>query len=190
MDKHSLQLLLAQGVSVERIAVRFGKDPSTISYWLAKYGLTSPYASKHAAKGVLERQQLEECVQSGMTIAEIADVVGRSKATVRHWLKRYGLRTLNGRGTRHSGVTAAGKAAACWLSPDAVPPTATLSLCSRAVVTTAASGAEWTGLFAIGDKSRRGSLTKREADACCVVTAATWERCISTISTRQPSSLR
>lgn len=111
MDKHSLQLLLAQGLSVERIAVRFGKDPSTISYWLAKYGLTSPYASKHAARGALERQQLEECVQSGMTIAEIAERCGRSKATVRHWLKRYGLRTTNGRGTRLPGVTAAGKAA-------------------------------------------------------------------------------
>ena len=77
MDKHSLQLLLAQGVSVERIAVRFGKDPSTISYWLQKYGLKSPYAAKHAAKGALDRQQLEECVQSGMTIAEIAERASR-----------------------------------------------------------------------------------------------------------------
>jgi transposase len=111
MDKHSLQLLLAQGVSVERIAVRFGKDPSTISYWLEKYGLKSPYAAKHAAKGALERQQLEECVQSGMTIAEIAEVVGRSKATVRYWLKRFRLRTMNGHGTRQPGVTAGAKAA-------------------------------------------------------------------------------
>jgi hypothetical protein len=35
-----------------------------------------------------------------MTIAEIAEVVGRSKATVRHWLKRYGLRTGRARSER------------------------------------------------------------------------------------------
>jgi transposase-like protein len=109
MDKHSLQLLLAQGVSVERIAKRFGKDPSTISYWLKRHGLISPYAAKHAARGAPDPQQLEGCVQSGMTIAEIAAEVGRSKATVRHWLKRFGLRTKNGRGTRHPGVTKAAK---------------------------------------------------------------------------------
>jgi transposase len=119
MDKHSLQLLLAQGVSVERIAVRFGKDPSTISYWLEKYGLKSPYAAKHAARGALDRQQLEECVQSGMTIAEIAEVVGRSKTTVRHWLRRYGLRTANRRGRRTDPRAVAGK--------EAGPLTVTLS---------------------------------------------------------------
>jgi transposase-like protein len=111
MDKHSLQLLLAQGMSVERIAVRFGKDPSTISYWLEKYGLRSPFAAKHAAKGALERQQLEECVQSGMTIAEIAEAVGRSKTTVRHWLRRYGLRTSSRRGGKMEPRAATAKAA-------------------------------------------------------------------------------
>jgi transposase len=121
MDKHSLQLLLAQGMSVERIAVRFGKDPSTISYWLEKYGLRSPYAAKHAAKGALERQQLEECVQSGMTIAEIAEAVGRSKGTVRYWLKRFRLRTKNGRGTRQPGATAAGKAAGLLVTTRPCP---------------------------------------------------------------------
>jgi transposase len=111
MDKHSLQLLLAQGLSVERIAVRFGKDPSTISYWLQKYGLTSPFAAQHAAKGALDRQQLEECVQSGMTIAEIAQEVRRSRTTVRHWLRRYGLRTANKRGRRADPRAKAGKEA-------------------------------------------------------------------------------
>jgi transposase len=111
MDKHSLQLLLAQGLSVERIAKRFGKDPSTVSYWLAKHGLASPYASRHAARGALDRQQLEGCVQSGMTIAEIAAEVDRSKATVRHWLRRYGLRTANKRGRKPDPRAVAGKEA-------------------------------------------------------------------------------
>jgi transposase len=87
MDKHSLQLLLAQGVSVERIAKRFGKDPSTISYWLKRHGLISPYAAKHAAKGALDPQQLEECVQSGITIAEGAEIAteGGRASDARHF---------------------------------------------------------------------------------------------------------
>jgi hypothetical protein len=46
------------------------------------------------------REQLEPLVQAGMTIAQIAEAVGRSKATVRHWLARYGLKTRGGRGRR------------------------------------------------------------------------------------------
>lgn len=102
MDKSSLQLLLAQGESIERIARRFGKDPSTISYWMTKHGLASPYAEKHAARGGIERERLERLVESGMTIAEIAQRVGRSKATVRYWLCEYGFKTLNGRGSRRA----------------------------------------------------------------------------------------
>jgi transposase-like protein len=111
MEKASLQQLLDQGISVGRIAKRFGKDPSTISYWMKKYGLESPYAEKHSAKGGIERETLEELVEQGMTIAEIAQEVGLSKGTVRHWLKRYGLKTKNGRGTRQRGIAASGKAA-------------------------------------------------------------------------------
>src|SRR5579859_806614 len=103
MEKESLQLLLGQGLSIERIAKRFGKDPSTVSYWMKKYGLESPYKTKHAAKGGIERDRLEKLIKSGMTIAEIAEEVSRSKATVRHWLRRYGLRTQNGVGTRRPG---------------------------------------------------------------------------------------
>ena len=36
MDKESLETLLDQGLSIERIAKRFGKDPSTVSYWMKK----------------------------------------------------------------------------------------------------------------------------------------------------------
>lgn len=104
MDKQSLQLLLDQGLSIERIAKRFGKDPSTISYWMKKHGLVSPFRDKHAAKGGLEKERLELLVDAGMTIAEIADEVGRSKATVRHWMREHGLRTKNSRGRRPRSV--------------------------------------------------------------------------------------
>jgi transposase-like protein len=72
MDKQALELLLGQGVSIERIAKRFRKDPSTVSYWVKKHGLRSPYADRHAAKGGIERGPLEELVESRMTIAQIA----------------------------------------------------------------------------------------------------------------------
>ena len=62
MDKESLELLLEQGLSVERIAKRFGKDPSTISYWMNKHGLVSPYREKHAAKGGIDRKGLEALI--------------------------------------------------------------------------------------------------------------------------------
>ena len=93
MERQSLERLLDQGESVERIANRLGKDPSTVSYWMKKYGLSSPYAEKHAAKGGMNRERLEGLVEAGLSIAEIAAAVRRSKATVRHWLRRYGLKT-------------------------------------------------------------------------------------------------
>src|SRR6202046_244507 len=100
MDKDALQLLLAQGVSVEQIGRRFGRHPSTVSYWMRKHGLEAPNRAKHAAKGGIERERLVELVGRGMTIAEIADEVALSKGAVRHWLGRYGLQTSHRRGRR------------------------------------------------------------------------------------------
>ena len=65
MDKESLEPLLGQRLSVERIAKRFGKDASTVSYWMTKHGLEAVNHEKHAAKGGIEREQLEELVRSG-----------------------------------------------------------------------------------------------------------------------------
>lgn len=111
MDKESLELLLDQGISVERIAKRFDKDPSTVSYWMKKYGLVSPYREKHAAKGGIAKEQLEVLVAEGMTLAEMADRLKLSKATIRHWLRRYGLRTQNARGRRPRELTLAARSA-------------------------------------------------------------------------------
>src|SRR5438045_831743 len=93
MDKHSLELLLAQGVSIEQIAKRFGKDPSTVSYWMKKYGLAAPYREKHAAKGGIERDELRTLVEAGASIADMCEKLHRAHATVRHWLAKYGLET-------------------------------------------------------------------------------------------------
>jgi Homeodomain-like domain len=65
-----------------------------------------------APRGGIDRAELEHAIASGATIAEIAEAFDRSKATVRYWLHRYGLRTKNkvGRRPRHdfSGARRAG----------------------------------------------------------------------------------
>ncbi|HEY2282384.1 MAG TPA: helix-turn-helix domain-containing protein [Solirubrobacteraceae bacterium] len=93
MDRTSLEQLLAQGLSLAEIGRRFDLHESTVGYWVEKHGLQAVNRDKFAAKGGLTRTDLEPLVERGATIAEIADAVGRSKATVRHWLGRHGLRT-------------------------------------------------------------------------------------------------
>ncbi len=84
MDRDSLALLLAQGVSVEEIGRRFNRHPSTIGYWMAKFGLEAPNREKYAAKGGIERERLEELVlEGGMTrqiAAELRSLRSRSGA--------------------------------------------------------------------------------------------------------------
>jgi transposase len=111
MDKDSLELLLGQGLSVGQIAKRFGKNPSTVSYWMEKHGLEAPNRARHGPKGGIERPRLEELVAAGLTIAEIAAEVGLSKGTVRHWLRQYGLRTQHRRGRRSGSETREAKEA-------------------------------------------------------------------------------
>lgn len=67
--------------------------------------------NKHPAKGPLERDLLTELVEQGMTIAEIAAVVGRSKSTVRYWMRRFALQSRNGRGPRTGNDTLPARAA-------------------------------------------------------------------------------
>lgn len=112
MDQQSLTQLLGQGLSVEKIAQRFGKHPSTVSYWMEKYGLEAPNREKHAAKGGIERERLEELVDADLSIAQIADRLGLGKATVRYWLGRYGMRTSAARrAAQAEGARAAGQLA-------------------------------------------------------------------------------
>lgn len=94
MEKGSLQQLLAQGLSLEEIGRRFQKHPSTVSYWMSKYGLRAVDRQKHAARGGIELERMKELVEARLSIAQIANEVGLSKTTVRYWLRRYQLRTL------------------------------------------------------------------------------------------------
>lgn len=108
MDRESLRLLLGQGESLERIAARFRRHPSTVSYWIAKHGLEANGHAKHAARGGLQREVLERLVGDGLSIGEIAAAVDRSKGTVRHWLRRFDLSTGNRASRRLAGATEPG----------------------------------------------------------------------------------
>jgi transposase len=100
MDSAQLTAWVDEGLSLEQIGRLVDRHPSTVAYWLQRNGLTAPGRARHAPRGPIARDQLERLVASGASIAEIADTTDRSKATVRHWLARYELRTANGVGRR------------------------------------------------------------------------------------------
>ncbi len=100
MDRVSLERLLARGLSLQAIGRRLGRHESTVAHWVEKYGLEAANRERHLPRGALRKEDLEQLVQSGASIAEIAEAVDRSKATVRHWLTRFGLKTSNGPGRR------------------------------------------------------------------------------------------
>lgn len=96
MDRTSLEQLLGQGLSLAEIGQRFDLHESTVGYWVEKHGLRAVNHDKFAAKGTLMREDLEPLIEQGASIAQIAEAVKRSKGTVRHWLREYGLTTRRG----------------------------------------------------------------------------------------------
>ena len=96
---------MGRGLSLAEIGQRVGRHEATVAYWAKRYGLQAVNRQKHAARGGLDRDELETLVEQGASIAQIADAVGRSKATVRHWLIRYGMKT-HGTRVRRASVAA------------------------------------------------------------------------------------
>jgi transposase len=93
MDEAWLASQLDSGRSIEAIAREVGRAPSTVAYWVNKYGLASAHAPRHRAVGGLARGVLQEAIERGLSERQVAAELGVSQTTVRHWLKRYGLRT-------------------------------------------------------------------------------------------------
>jgi transposase len=96
MEKGFLEDCLAKGMSLEAIGERAGKHPSTVGYWLRKHGLKANGSARHRPKGGVAREELEPLVKEGLTIEGIAQRLGIGSTTVRHWLRRHGLRTKGG----------------------------------------------------------------------------------------------
>jgi len=103
MEKEFLKERLAEGMSLEAIGDIAGKHPSTVGYWVKKHGLAAYNADRHAPKGRLDRGELEALVAAGLTLGEIAQRLGRSVSSVRHWMNRYELRTHRRRRPRPRG---------------------------------------------------------------------------------------
>ena len=91
MTKEQLERYLAEGLSLEQIGRRVDRNPSTISYHLKKHGLKPVNQGKHANKGRISEEDLRILVTEGATLSEMAEELDRSVATIRHWLKKYGL---------------------------------------------------------------------------------------------------
>jgi transposase len=96
MDRTALKQMLDEGLSLAEIGRRVERHESTVAYWLAQHGLKANGRERHAPKGALERDELERLAQSGLSVGQIAETLGRSKTTVRHWLREYGLTTAWG----------------------------------------------------------------------------------------------
>jgi hypothetical protein len=94
MDRVELQGFLSQGGSLDEIGRRVGLNESTVGHWVGKHGLVAANRDRHAAKGPLTRDELVPLVEAGMSTVQIAVTIGRSKTTVRHWLREFGLKTL------------------------------------------------------------------------------------------------
>ena len=51
LEREALEAMLAEGCSLEEIGRRVERHPSTVSYWLSKYGLCAGLREKHAPEG-------------------------------------------------------------------------------------------------------------------------------------------
>jgi len=93
VTKEFLQRCLDEGLSLEQIAERIQRHPSTVSYHLAKHGLAPNGRQAHAPNGQVDLDRLRELIDGGATVREAAAALGVAYSTVRHWLKRLDLET-------------------------------------------------------------------------------------------------
>jgi transposase len=100
VEREELEAMLGEGLSIDAVAQRLGCHPDTVSSWLRRYGMQPNGAARHAPRGALDRDVLTALVQEGLSVRQIAARVDRSYATVRHWLREYGLQTARASG-RH-----------------------------------------------------------------------------------------
>jgi transposase len=104
MDAGILEKYLREGLSLEKIGELTGRHPSTVGYWVRQHGLAAVHRDRHAPKGGVDKQTLAGLVEEGLTTRQIADRLGFSQSTVRHWLRRHGLRTHRARRPDSAGI--------------------------------------------------------------------------------------
>jgi DNA-binding CsgD family transcriptional regulator len=82
VDRNYLEHRIAAGLSLQEMGVEAGCHPTTVAYWCRKYGLKTANSDRFAPKGGLERDQLVQLVEAGLTLREIAERLNRSISTI------------------------------------------------------------------------------------------------------------
>ncbi|MGH2822226.1 MAG: helix-turn-helix domain-containing protein [Thermoleophilaceae bacterium] len=113
MEAANLESSLRRGLSLEAIGRLTGRHPSTVGYWVKQHGLAAVHRNRHAPRGGIDRDTLAALVEEGLSTREIAERIGFSQSTVRHWLRKHGLRTHRARRDNSGGVRG--------VHPDRVP---------------------------------------------------------------------
>ncbi len=93
MDKQELIALLAEGLSLDEVARRLGRAPSTVSYWLRRYGLRANGSERYGPKPALDEAVLRTLIQDGHSVPEIARRLGCTPGLARRALRRLGVQT-------------------------------------------------------------------------------------------------
>jgi transposase-like protein len=99
-----LESYLRRGLSLDAIGRLTGRHPSTIGYWIKRHGLAAVHRDRHAPRGGVDRDTLVALVEEGLSTREIAERIGMSQSTVRHWLRKHQLRTVRARRENSRGV--------------------------------------------------------------------------------------
>jgi transposase-like protein len=99
-----LEAYLRRGLSLDAIGRLTGRDPSTVGYWVKRHGPAAVHRDRHAPKGGIDRDTLAGLVEEGLSTRQIAERVSLSQSTVRHWLRKHGLRTLRARRDNSHGI--------------------------------------------------------------------------------------
>src|SRR5690242_8000119 len=102
MTKRDLERFLAEGLSLDQIARRVNRDPSTVSYHLKRYGLTPVGHDVHAPNQKVDPAGLRRLLADGATVRMAAEHFGVGYSTVRHWLRRLNLETARMKRLRES----------------------------------------------------------------------------------------
>jgi transposase len=96
VEKELLEQFLADGLTLREIGERTGKHLTTVGYWVKRHGLQAAHAQKFAPKrSRIEKQRLEDLINQGASLRDLAEVLGLSVSAIRHWLQKYGLETTH-----------------------------------------------------------------------------------------------
>ncbi|MBA2522823.1 MAG: hypothetical protein H0V25_05770 [Solirubrobacterales bacterium] len=93
MDKPFLESCLAAGMSLPEIGEVVGRPAGTVGYWVTRHGLRANGSRKYTTGKGIKREPLQELVQAGKTLGQIASHLEVGINTVRYWIERYGLPT-------------------------------------------------------------------------------------------------